>query len=79
MDENDLAQLITPKEAAKLKEVSVATIYKAVKEGRLKAVWPVGAMAFLLADLDVWQPASYRGVQRAVVTRGIPRKKAQTD
>ncbi|MEO7716335.1 MAG: helix-turn-helix domain-containing protein [Capsulimonas sp.] len=79
MDEKDLEQLITPARAAEIKQVSKATIYKAVKENRLRAVYAAGAMAFLQADLDAWQPASYGGVKRAVVTRGTPKKEIKNE
>ena len=69
-----MEEYLSVQDAARRRNVSPATIYKAIHEGRLKAVRMLGRFAILPADIDAFEAASYAGVKRAVKTRGVPRK-----
>ena len=71
-------QLVTPQEAATLKGVAVASIYKAIERGQLTAVRALGRVAIRVSDLDNYQPGSYGDVKRTYKPRGPGRPKTET-
>ena len=67
----DPSKYLTVARAAKIKGVSVHTVYKAINEGRLKCHIEYQPTYFvMLSDLAAWKPASGGGVVRAKVKRG---------
>lgn len=63
-------EYLTPQQAAARKGVAVSTIYKAMQRGHLQRVEKYGRILLREADVEAYQPGSYRGVQRAVRPRG---------
>lgn len=53
--------LITPKEAAELKDVSPRTVYKAISEGKLPHIIQLGRFALRKMDVEAWQPGTRGG------------------
>ena len=70
------AKYLTPKEAAALKGVTLATIYKAIERGTLPKHTVLDRVALLASDVESYSPGSYGGVTREKVLRGPgrPRK-----
>lgn len=67
-------EFLTTKDAAQLKGVSIATIYKAIEEKRLPSTRVLGRIAIKPADLEAYEPGSYGGVERTRKRRG-PKKR----
>ena len=67
-------EYITPAEAARLKDVSRAAIYLAIKEGRLNAEKVLGRVALKKAEVQAWTPMRYAGRPGVTARRpkGIP-------
>lgn len=70
-------QLVTPQEAAALKGVAVASIYKAIERGQLSAIRALGRVAIRTTDLDNYQPGSYGDTKRTYKPRGPGRPKTE--
>jgi len=65
-----MENLMTVEEAAALKGVSIATLYKAIREGRLPSQRVLGRVGLLRADVEAYEPQ--RGGPRP--GSGRPRK-----
>jgi excisionase family DNA binding protein len=61
MDED--TDLMTVPDAAKLKQVHLKSLYRAIREGNVKAEKRWGRVLIRRADLDAWQPS--RRIQEA--------------
>jgi excisionase family DNA binding protein len=72
-------ELLTPQEAARIKGVSVTTIYRAINEGRLPSQRVLGRLAVSPADVEAFEPGSYAGIRRTVIPRGRGGHAAKTD
>lgn len=62
--------LLSLKEAADLKGVSLSCIYKAIKRGDLAFVTILGKMGVKESDLKNLQVGTYGGIRRAAKKRG---------
>lgn len=67
--------LISLKEAATRKGVSLSCLYKAIKRGELPFVTILGKMGVLESDLDNFEVGTYAGVKRSAKKRGPGRRK----
>jgi excisionase family DNA binding protein len=56
-----MEELLTPDEAAKLKGVTIAAIYAAVKENRLAHTRVLRRIGLRKPDVLAWTPRSYAG------------------
>ncbi len=56
--------LLTAQEAAERKRVSLATVYKAVRDGRLTSVRTDGRLMFEDAEVARWSPSTHGGPRR---------------
>lgn len=56
-------QMLTPAEAAQLKGVAKATVYKAVAEGALPHVRILGRIGLRKADVLAWAPSTLGGAR----------------
>lgn len=70
-------ELLTPQEAAQRKGVSVATIYKAISDGRLPARRILHRLALSPVDVDAFEAGSYAGIKRTNIRRGPGRTRTQ--
>ncbi len=53
--------LLTAQEAAERKRVSLATVYKAVRDGKLAAVRSNGRLMFEDGEVSRWSPSTHGG------------------
>ncbi len=67
--EQALSGFVSVKEAAQRKGVSLSTIYKAMRAGKLAGVPVLGRTALRLADVEVWTPSAHGGSRRR---KGVP-------
>lgn len=56
--------LLTAQEAAERKRVSLATVYKAVREGKLPTVRSNGRLMFEDPEVARWSPSTHGGPRR---------------
>lgn len=66
----DGKKLITPQEAAKLKNVSRPAIYSAIAEGRLPSVRVLGRIGVREADVLAYQPVKSQARPNGIRGRG---------
>jgi excisionase family DNA binding protein len=57
-------EMLTATAAAERKGVSVKTVYRAIRDGRLPSQSPYGHLLIRVSDLDHWEPLAPRGRQR---------------
>jgi len=60
------AKLLTPAEAAALKQVSRAAIYAAIADGRLPHKRVLGRLALWEKDVIAWTPAPHSGRRKGI-------------
>jgi len=63
-DVDALASLLTAQEAAERKRVSLATVYKAVRDGKLATVRSSGRLMFEDIEVRRWTPSTHGGPRR---------------
>jgi excisionase family DNA binding protein len=56
--------LLTAQEAAERKRVSLATVYKAVRDGKLASVRSSGRLMFADSEVARWSPSTHGGPRR---------------
>ena len=65
-------EMITVKAAAERKGCKVATVYKAIKDGRLPHTLILDRVALRPSDVDAWQPDKWGGQREN--QKGRPKK-----
>lgn len=73
------ADLLTVREAARSKGVSVAAIYKAIEDGRLNAVKVLDRVALRRVDVMKYEPVRYAGRAGAKGRGGRPKGLSMSD
>lgn len=66
-----LKGLLTIPEAAALKGVSLSTVYKAVREGRLRTQRVLGRNVLRSEDVRDWSPSGHGGLRRPKSERAL--------
>jgi len=59
------AEIYSVQQAARRKQVSVSTVYKAMRDGKLPSVSVLGRKGIRLTDIDAWSPAAHGGARRS--------------